>query len=53
MRHFAQLIRLVALSRTGNARLIEDVTQETFLSVFDLLRRQGGLDRPDRLGSFV
>ncbi len=53
VRHFAQLIRLVVLARTGNSRLVEDVTQETFLRVFQLLRRQGGLERPDRLGSFV
>ncbi|MGC8795147.1 MAG: RNA polymerase sigma factor, partial [Bryobacteraceae bacterium] len=31
----------------------DDVTQETFLRVLQLLRRQGGLERPDRLGSFV
>lgn len=53
VRHFAQLIRFVVIARTGNSRLVEDVTQETFLRVFDLLRRQGGLEKPDRLGSFV
>lgn len=53
IRHFAQLIRLVVIARTGHSRLVEDVTQETFLRVFDLLRRQGGLEKPERLGSFV
>jgi RNA polymerase sigma-70 factor (ECF subfamily) len=53
VRHFGELIRMVVLARTRSGRLVEDVTQETFLRVLQLLRRQGGLERPDRLGSFV
>ena len=53
VRHFGELIRMVVLARTRSARLVEDVTQETFLRVLQLLRRQGGLEKPERLGSFV
>jgi DNA-directed RNA polymerase specialized sigma24 family protein len=44
VRHFGELIRMVVLARTRSARLVEDVTQETFLRVLQLLRRQGGLE---------
>ena len=53
VRHFGELIRMVVLARTRSGRLVEDVTQETFLRVLQLLRRQGGLEKPERLGSFV
>lgn len=53
VRHFGELIRLVVLAHAGSARLVEDVRQETFLRVFRLLREQAGLERPERLGSFV
>jgi len=53
VRHFARLIRLVVLAHAGSDRLVDDVRQETFLRVFQLLREQGGLERPERLGAFV
>lgn len=53
IRHFGDVIRLTVLARVGSWRLVEDVRQETFLRVLQLLRRQGGLDRPERLGAFV
>ncbi len=53
VRHFGELIRMVVTARTGSRRLVEDVRQETFLRVLEILRKQGGLERPDRLGSFV
>jgi len=53
VRHFGELIRMVVMARAGSRRLVEDVRQETFLRVLEILRKQGGLDRPERLGSFV
>lgn len=53
IRYFGDLIRIVVLSRAGAWNLVEDVRQETFLRVLRMLREQGGLERPERLGAFV
>jgi RNA polymerase sigma-70 factor (ECF subfamily) len=51
--YFSELIRLKLRSRLNSREAIEDVRQETFARVFMLLRGQGGLRQPDRLGPFV
>jgi RNA polymerase sigma-70 factor, ECF subfamily len=51
--YFSELIRLKLRSRLNSKESIEDVRQETFLRVLALLRGEGGLRQPDRLGPFV
>jgi RNA polymerase sigma-70 factor (ECF subfamily) len=51
--YFSELIRLKLRSRLNSREAIEDVRQETFARVLLLLRGQGGLRQPDRLGPFV
>jgi RNA polymerase sigma-70 factor (ECF subfamily) len=45
------LIKLRRSLRCFNA--IEDVRQETFVRVFNVIRNRGGLVSPDKLGAFV
>jgi RNA polymerase sigma-70 factor, ECF subfamily len=51
--YFSELIRLKLRSRLDSKEAREDVRQETFLRVLTLLRGEGGLRQPDRLGPFV
>jgi RNA polymerase sigma-70 factor (ECF subfamily) len=51
--YFSELIRLKLRSRLNSKEAMEDVRQETFKRVLTLLRGNGGLRQPDRLGSFV
>jgi RNA polymerase sigma-70 factor (ECF subfamily) len=51
--YFSELIRLKLRSRLSSKEAIEDVRQETFMRVLILLRGEGGLRQPDRLGPFV
>jgi RNA polymerase sigma-70 factor, ECF subfamily len=51
--YFSELIRLKLRSRLNSREAIEDVRQETFVRVLLLLRGEGGLRQPDRLGPFV
>ena len=51
--YFTELIRLKLRSRLNSKQAIEDVRQETFVRVLTLLRGEGGLRHPDRLGPFV
>ena len=51
--YFSELIRLKLRSRLNSKEAIEDVRQETFVRVLMLLRGEGGLRKPDRLGPFV
>ena len=51
--YFSELIRLKLRSRLNSREAIEDVRQETFMRVLVLLRGEGGLRQPDRLGPFV
>jgi RNA polymerase sigma-70 factor, ECF subfamily len=53
VQYFSELIRLKLRSRLASREAIEDVRQETFMRVLVLLRGQGGLRQPDRLGPFV
>jgi RNA polymerase sigma-70 factor (ECF subfamily) len=51
--YFSELIRLKLRSRLNSREAMEDVRQETFMRVLVLLRGEGGLRQPDRLGPFV
>ncbi len=51
--YFSKLIQLKLRSRLNSREAIEDVRQETFTRVLVLLRGEGGLRQPDRLGPFV
>jgi RNA polymerase sigma-70 factor (ECF subfamily) len=51
--YFSELIRIKLRSRLNSKEAIEDVKQETFVRVLLLLRGQGGLKHPERLGPFV
>lgn len=51
--YFGQLLLIKLRSRRLPPHAIEDVRQETFLRVFATLRRDGGLEHPERLGAFV
>ena len=53
MDYFSELIRIKLRSRLNSKEAIEDVKQETFVRVLLLLRGQGGLKHPERLGPFV
>lgn len=51
--YFTELLKLKLRSRLQSSHAIEDVCQETFARVFSVLRRDGGLRQPERLGAFV
>jgi RNA polymerase sigma-70 factor (ECF subfamily) len=51
--YFSALLRIKLRSRLNSPHAIEDVCQETFARVYGVLRRDGGLRQPERLGAFV
>ena len=51
--YFTTLLQLKLRSRLQSPQAIEDVRQETFARVLAVLRRDGGLRQPERLGAFV
>jgi RNA polymerase sigma-70 factor (ECF subfamily) len=51
--YFSELLQLKLRSRLQSPQAIEDVRQETFARVFSVLRKDGGLRQPERLGAFV
>jgi RNA polymerase sigma-70 factor (ECF subfamily) len=51
--YFSDLIRLKLRSRLNSREAIEDVRQETFVRVLTLVRSEGALRQPDRLGALV
>ena len=51
--YFTALLHLKLRSRLQSPQAIEDVRQETFSRVFAVLRKDGGLRQPERLGAFV
>lgn len=51
--YFSELLRIKLRSRLQSLHAIEDVCQETFVRVFAVLRKNGGLRQPERLGAFV
>ena len=50
--YFSELIRIKLRAKLRSPELAEEVRQETFLRVLNLLRKNG-LERPERLGAFV
>src|ERR1700682_297303 len=51
--YFSKLMALKLRSRVRSPQVTEDVCQETFLRVLQVLRKDGGLHHPERLGAFV
>lgn len=51
--HFSTLLRIKLRTRLRSRQLIEDVRQETFLRVLQTLKKENGLQKPERLGAFV
>jgi RNA polymerase sigma-70 factor (ECF subfamily) len=51
--YFNQLLLIKLRARMLPRHVIDDVCQETFLRVLTALRRDGGLEHPERLGAFV
>jgi RNA polymerase sigma-70 factor, ECF subfamily len=51
--YFSELLQLKLRSRLQSPHAVEDVCQETFARVFSVLRKDGGLRQPERLGAFV
>lgn len=51
--YFSELLQIKLRSRLQSSHAIEDVCQETFVRVYAVLRRDGGLRQPESLGAFV
>ena len=51
--YFTELLRIKLRSRLQSSSAIDDVCQETYARVFAVLRKDGGLRQPERLGPFV
>ena len=52
-KYFTTLLQIKLRSRLRSVQAMEDVRQETFARVLAVLRRDGGLRQPERLGAFV
>lgn len=51
--YFSELIRIKLRARQLPADAIEDIRQETFLRVLATMRKDTGVQQPERLGAFV
>jgi RNA polymerase sigma-70 factor (ECF subfamily) len=51
--YFSKLILIKLRARYLQQHIIEDVRQETFTRVLVILKREKGLEHPERLGAFV
>lgn len=51
--YFTELLHLKLRSRLQSPQAVEDVRQETFARVLAVLRKEGALRQPERLGAFV
>lgn len=51
--YFERVLFLKLRVRLRSVQLIEDIQQETLLRVLSILRRDGGVNRPERFGAFV
>jgi RNA polymerase sigma-70 factor, ECF subfamily len=51
--YFTELLHLKLRSRLQSRHAIEDVRQETFARVLAVLRKEGSLRQPEKLGAFV
>ena len=51
--YFSQLLAIKLRARYLSPDAIDDIRQETFARVFANLRKEAGLDHPERLGAYV
>ena len=51
--YFGELLGIKLRSRVRSSYLVEEIRQEVFLRAFRLIRRQGGIRQPERLGPLV
>jgi len=51
--YFGKLLRINLRARLRSTQSIDDVRQEVFLRVLTALRRNGGIEHPERLGGYV
>jgi RNA polymerase sigma-70 factor (ECF subfamily) len=51
--YFGEFLNIKLRRRGWNAHEVEDIRQETFLRVLQVLRQKHGLEHPERLGAFV
>ena len=51
--YFGEFLYIKLRRRNWSTHEIEDIRQETFLRVLQVLREKGGLEHPERLGAFV
>ena len=49
--YFGEFLRIKLRRRGWTTQEIEDISQETFLRVLQVLRQKRGLEHPERLGS--
>lgn len=51
--YFSELILIKLRARYLQQHIIDDIRQETFARVLTILKRERGLEHPERLGAFV
>jgi RNA polymerase sigma-70 factor, ECF subfamily len=51
--YFGEFLNIKLRRRGWNSHEVEDIRQETFLRVLQVLRQKQGLEHPERLGAFV
>ncbi len=51
--YFSELILIKLRARYLQQHVIDDIRQETFARVLAILKRESGLEHPERLGAFV
>ena len=51
--YFEPLLRIKLRARMLASDRVDDLQQETFKRVFDQVRREGGIRKPERFGAFV
>src|SRR5579872_3908585 len=51
--YFSPLLRIKLRTKLRSPHLIDDVRQETFLRVLQTVRKDKGVQNPERLGAFV
>lgn len=51
--YFTQLIVIKLRARYLSADVIDDIRQETFLRILSILRKEAGVQHPERFGAFV
>jgi RNA polymerase sigma-70 factor (ECF subfamily) len=51
--YFAELLRIKLRKALCSLQAVDDIQQETFLRVLNVLRQKNGLAKPEKLGAFV